>query len=180
MATHQARLLTGRPISVTSEDTNVRDDENAFAEALLAVTEPAFRCLRAIGLSPDDAADVLQDAAIRAWRHRAQRRGAFAPWFMAITYREARRPHRRWPSLPAFWRAAEAHDGSEQPHDDLDNALAKLPLRQRTALVLRYGSDMSIADVAGVLRISEPAAKQLLARARESVRRSMASPEVDA
>ena len=35
------------------------------------------------------------------------------------------------------------------------------------AVSLRYGSDLSVLDVATVLRISEHAAKQLLARARE-------------
>jgi RNA polymerase sigma-70 factor (ECF subfamily) len=151
------------------------DDEDAFADALLSATRPAFRALRAMGLAPEDVADVLQDASIRAWRHRATRRGEFVPWFVAIAYHEARRPRRRWPTIPTFWRGSEGSEPPQGSRDDLDDALASLPRRQRQALSLRYASDLSIADVARVLRISEPAAKQLLARARASLRRTLLS-----
>jgi len=175
MAIHQRRLLTGRPIVVTSEGSAARDEEADFAQALLSATRPAFRALRALGLSADDAADVLQDASIRAWRHRGQRRGDFVPWFVAIAYREARRPHRSWPTMATFWRSSEDPQTREHRNEDLDDALGRLPRRQRVALSLRYSSDLAIADVARILRISEPAAKQLLARARESIRRTMSS-----
>ena len=74
--------------------------------ALVDASEAALRVVRSLGLSPSDVADVLQEASIRAWRHRDQRRGEFKPWFIAIAYREARRPRRRWMTLPAFWTAA--------------------------------------------------------------------------
>jgi RNA polymerase sigma-70 factor (ECF subfamily) len=174
MATHEQELLTGRPVWVTSEEITSHDEE-AFAEALLAAVRPALRALRAMGLSEEDAADVLQDASIRAWRHRSQRRGEFAPWFITIAYHEARRPHRRWPAIPAFWRGTSDAPAQEERNDVLDRALARLPRRQRTAISLRYGSDLTILDVASMLGISEPAAKQLLARARESLRRTLSS-----
>jgi DNA-directed RNA polymerase specialized sigma24 family protein len=139
MATDEQELLMGRPVGVSSEEIASHDEE-VFARALLAAVRPALRALRAIGLSEDDAADVLQDASIRAWRHRSQRRGEFVAWFIAIAYHEARRPRRRWPAVPVFWQAQN-----------------------------------SILDVASTLGISEPAAKQLLARARESLRRTLSS-----
>ncbi len=164
----------GRSVGVSSEET-ASHDEAAFEKALLAALRPAFRSLRAIGLSEEDAADVLQDASIRAWRHRSQRQGDFAAWFIAIAYHEARRPHRRWPAIPVLWQGARSSSEQEWRNDDLDRALARLPTRQRTAISLRYGSDLTILDVARTLRISEPAAKQLLARARESLRRTLSS-----
>jgi len=174
MATDGRELLMERPVGVSSQKIPGYDEE-AFAEALLAALRPAFRALRAMGLSEDDAADVLQDASIRAWRHHLQRRGDFAAWFIAIAYHEARRPRRRWPALPVFWQGARDASDQEGRNDDLDRALARLPRRQRTAISLRYGSDLTILDVAGTLGISEPAAKQLLARARESLRRTLSS-----
>jgi RNA polymerase sigma factor (sigma-70 family) len=155
------------------------DDEDAFADELLSATRPAFRALRAMGLAPDEVADVLQDASIRAWRHRAKRRGEFVPWFVAIAYHEARRPRRRWPTIPAYWHGSEKPDVPQGTRDDLDDALGRLPRRQRQALSLRYGSDLPVADVAHVLRISEPAAKQLLARARASLRRTLVTVRWD-
>jgi RNA polymerase sigma factor (sigma-70 family) len=173
MATDEQELLMGRPVGVSSEEIASHDEE-VFAQALLAAVRPALRALRAIGLSEDDAADVLQDASIRAWRHRSQRRGEFVAWFIAIAYHEARRPRRRWPAVPVFWQARNS-PYQEGRNDDLDRALARLPRRQRTAISLRYGSDLTILDVASTLGISEPAAKQLLARARESLRRTLSS-----
>jgi RNA polymerase sigma-70 factor, ECF subfamily len=174
MGIHEQELLAGRPACVTSEEIASHDEE-AFAEALLTAVRPALRALRAMGLSEEDAADVLQDASIRAWRHRSQRRGEFAAWFVAIAYHEARRPHRRWPAIPVFWRGASGSPVQEGRNDDLDRALARLPRRQRAAISLRYGSDLTIVDVASTLAISEAAAKQLLARARESLRRTLSS-----
>jgi RNA polymerase sigma-70 factor (ECF subfamily) len=174
MTTHERELVTGRPIGVSHEG-DASHDERVFAESLLAAVQPAFRALRAMGLSEEDAADVLQDASIRAWRHRSQRRGAFVTWFITIACREARRPHRRWTAIPVFWQGARSSPEEPGRNDDLDRALARLPRRQRTAISLRYGSDLTILDVAGALGISEPAAKQLLARARESLRRSLSS-----
>jgi RNA polymerase sigma-70 factor, ECF subfamily len=175
MATDEQELLMGRSAG-TDPGEIAGHEEDVFAEALRAAVSPAFRALRAIGLSEDDAADILQDASIRAWRHRSQRQGAFAPWFVAIAYHEARRAHRRWFTVPIFWQGAIASSNTEAPDDDLDRALAHLPTRQRTAIALRYGSDLTILDVARTLGISEPAAKQLLARARESLRRTLSMP----
>jgi RNA polymerase sigma-70 factor, ECF subfamily len=53
--------------------------------------------------------------------------------------------------------------------------LARLPRRQRVAISLRYVGDLAVADVARALGIRESAAKQLLARGRESLRRAMSS-----
>jgi DNA-directed RNA polymerase specialized sigma24 family protein len=106
MATDEQELLMGRPVGVSSEEIASHDEE-VFAQALLAAVRPALRALRAIGLSEDDAADVLQDASIRAWRHRSQRRGEFVAWFIAIAYHEARRPRRRWPRCPRLLASAK-------------------------------------------------------------------------
>jgi hypothetical protein len=50
----------------TEEQGAASHDEEAFSEALIAAVRPAYRALRAMGLSEDDAADILQDASIRA------------------------------------------------------------------------------------------------------------------
>ncbi|MGA7989246.1 MAG: DUF899 family protein [Candidatus Dormiibacterota bacterium] len=46
------------------EQESAGDEEEVFSEALHAAVPPAYRTLRAMGLSEDDAADVLQDASI--------------------------------------------------------------------------------------------------------------------
>jgi len=158
---------------VAREETEERD-EAAFTADLLEAMEAAFRVVRALGLSPEETADVLQDASIRAWRHRGKRRGAFRPWFLTIAYREARRPRRRWLTVPAFWVAGDDAGAASASLERVAGALRELPRRQRAAISLRYDGDLTISGVARVMRISEPAAKQLLARARDTLRRMLA------
>jgi RNA polymerase sigma factor (sigma-70 family) len=151
------------------------DEELAFERDLLGSVRVAFRVIRAMGLTPEETADVLQEAAIRAWRHRASRRGEFQPWFIAIACREARRPLRRWLTVPAAWRAGPDSQDPGSYGSDLVDALSRLPRRQRIAISLRYVGDLAVADVAHALGIHESAAKQLLARGRQSLRRTLSS-----
>jgi len=58
----------------------------------------------------------------------------------------------------------------------LRGALRDLPLKQRTAVVLFYFADLSTADVARVMEISEGSVNQHLHRAREVLRKRL---EVD-
>jgi RNA polymerase sigma factor (sigma-70 family) len=61
--------------------------------------------------------------------------------------------------------------------DDVDlwAAVRALPGDQAAAIALRYGADLGIDDIAEALRITVPAVKSLLHRARSTLR---ASPEV--
>lgn len=157
---------------------DTRDDAgsaDAFADALIGLVPAAVRLGRVMGLSGDEAADAVQEAVVRAWRHRDQLRGPLKPWFLAIVRRRAGRV-RRWLTVPAFWGAAPP---TEWPHPEamdpsLASALAILRPRYRAVLWLRYGLDLSTADAAEVLGISEAATKQLCLRARAAVRARLA------
>ncbi len=157
----------------------MNDEEAAFSMALVDASEAALRVVRSLGLSPSDVADVLQEASIRAWRHRDQRRGEFKPWFIAIAYREARRPRRRWMTLPAFWTAAAGEPERDERLGDVLTGIRTLPRRQQVVLSLRCEAGLSTKEVAHIMSISEPAAKQLLSRARESLRRALEAHAVE-
>jgi RNA polymerase sigma factor (sigma-70 family) len=92
---------------------------------------------------------------------------------VTIAYHEARRPRRRWLTLPAFWSAAPEDPERSDTLSDVLVHLRALPKRQRLVLSLRCEAGLSTKEAAQVMGISEPAAKQLLARARESLRRSL-------
>jgi RNA polymerase sigma factor (sigma-70 family) len=51
--------------------------------------------------------------------------------------------------------------------------LGGLPLRQRTAAALFFEADLSVADIAAVMNISEGAVKSHLSRAREALRKAL-------
>jgi DNA-directed RNA polymerase specialized sigma24 family protein len=54
---------------------------------------------------------------------------------------------------------------------DLGRALRALPRRQQQAVVLHYFADLSVQDLAVVLRVGPEAAKGLLHRGRRSLQR---------
>jgi RNA polymerase sigma factor (sigma-70 family) len=52
-------------------------------------------------------------------------------------------------------------------------ALGVLPSKQRAALALRYGGDLSVAEIAASLGVSENTAKTHLARGLERLRATL-------
>ncbi len=146
------------------------DERAEFDAAFRLVSRSAFLLARQLGRDTDGAADVVQDAALRAWRYRRTRTGEFRPWFLAIVYRAARGPVHDWLPLPEAWDAPAPDPIATAIDPELLAALRTLPARQRAALWLRYCEDMSTVDVARIIGCSEPAAKQLLLRAREALR----------
>lgn len=151
------------------------DDRREFELAYQAVSRSAFLLARQLGRDTDAARDIVQEAALRAWRYRSSRAGEFRPWFLAIVYRQCRGRMPEWMPLPHAWdrTAPDPFEGAMDPQ--LVAALRTLPARQRAALWLRYCEDLAIADVARVLRCSDAAAKQLLLRARDSLRARLAA-----
>jgi RNA polymerase sigma factor (sigma-70 family) len=142
----------------------------AFEADYHAVSRSAYLLARQLGRPAEVAADVVQEAALRAWRYRSTRNGAFRPWFLTIVYRQARSPLPDWLPLPARWDPPAAPEISSTLDPELISALRELPVRQRAALWLRYCDDMAIADVARIMGCSETAAKQLLLRGRDALR----------
>jgi RNA polymerase sigma factor (sigma-70 family) len=64
--------------------------------------------------------------------------------------------------------------GGVESHDDrfeVRAAIAALPVRQRSAMVLRYYEDMPEAEIADVLGCSVPAVKSLLHRGLQDLRK---------
>lgn len=151
------------------------DERSEFEAAFSEVSRSAFLLARHLGRDTEAATDVVQEAALRAWRYRTTRTGEFRPWFLSIIYRLCRGPVPEWLPLPRAWDRA-APDPIETAMDtELLAALRALPARQRAALWLRYCDDLATADVARILHCSDTAAKQLLLRAREALRERLES-----
>lgn len=152
------------------------DERNEFEIAFTEVRRSAFLLARHLGRDTESATDIVQEAALRAWRYRSSRKGEFRPWFLAIVYRLCRGPVPEWLPLPRAWDSAAPDPIATAIDVDLLAALRALPPRQRAALWLRYCDDLSTAEVARILHCSETAAKQLLLRARDGVRERLENP----
>ena len=151
------------------------DEPHEFEVAFRQVSRSAFLLARQMGRRTDEAMDIVQEAALRAWRYRAGRTGDFRPWFLTIVYRQSRRPLPDWVPLPRAWDRPGPEAIASAMDPELVAAMRELPARQRAALWLRYCDDLSVNDVARIMGCSEPAAKQLLLRGRDGLRHRLSS-----
>lgn len=150
-----------------------RSESAAFAEAVTPHMAAMFRLAARLSPSrPPD--DLVQDALLRAWRHRTSfdpQKGPFASWLLAIVANEARRKGRRL-GLPIQL----ATPSSTSPVDDrldMEAAVAKLPESQRQAIDCYYYVGLSVAETALVMNCAEGTVKSTLADARSNLRRTL-------
>jgi RNA polymerase sigma factor (sigma-70 family) len=152
--------------------------EPAFEAIVARYRLPLVRhCARMVGEA--DAEDAAQDALLNA--HAALVRGAavrqLAPWLYAIAQNTARNCLRARAARPATEEADDgggaSADGSAENRQELREVLAAvsaLPDRQRDAIVMREFEGRSYEEIASRLGASRGAVRQLLNRARGSVR----------
>ena len=130
-----------------------------------------------------DAEDVAQEAMLRVWTHapRWQPLAAFRTWLTRVVVNLCLDRKRRaaWVELEAAGEIADTapHAGeraeSEERERRLHAAIAKLPVRQRTAIMLTYSEGMSNAQVAEMLDTTVSAVETLLVRGKQNLRRAL-------
>ncbi len=133
------------------------------------------------------AMDLAQETMARAYRDWRKVAHLDAPpaWLHRVALNLANSAFRR---KLAEWRSSvRAEDNAHRSHYDSDageavavrRAVASLPARQKTALVLRYYADMPVADVAKAMRCAEGTVRALTSQALEGLRRSGLHAEVE-
>ncbi|HEV2888112.1 MAG TPA: RNA polymerase sigma factor [Jatrophihabitans sp.] len=145
------------------------------ADGFAGWVTPHLGVLRALAdrqVGPAAGADVMQEALLRAW----QRRGTFDPdrgtvraWLVAILLDRARR-HRLRRLQPYPKVAPDPVEATNADRIDVERAVARLPHRQRQVITLHYLADLSVAEVAAVLGVSESSVKTHLGAARSALR----------
>jgi RNA polymerase sigma-70 factor (ECF subfamily) len=157
-----------------------RGDRDAYGELVWRHQDNVYSlAMRLVG--PDLAADVAQEALIRAWRALPRFRGeaSFATWLHRITVNAAwtqRKRAARHQGAPLEDRFEDEGPGPEVAGEMADlrsrlrAAIGRLSPGQRTVLVLRDVEGWSHAEVAGELGITQPTAKVRLHRARKRLR----------
>jgi RNA polymerase sigma-70 factor (ECF subfamily) len=160
----------GRPAGVD----RLLGDATAFADACAAERLSVFRTLLAVSGDPDLAEDLAQDTLRRALERREQYRGdaPLGAWLHRIALNSWRdhvrwRRLRRWVGLddPAADAVAAPAGGDADATLDLRRALARLPDRQRAAIVLRYYHDYDYAEIGAALGVTAGSAGSILSRA---------------
>lgn len=165
-----------------------KGDRAAFAELLVAHYDRIYRMAWRWCGAREAAEDVAQDVAIKLATAIRSFSGeaAFATWVWRITYNTAvdhLRRGRRF-SLVGTDHLLALVDGaaietSEAAvlDDDLWTAVRALPPQQRDAVLLVYAQDMSHAEAAGVMGISEKTVSWHLHEARKTLKKLLQAAE---
>lgn len=158
----------------------------AFVEGLFALHHgEIYAYLARMLRDPELAADLTQDAFIRAYRAHADLEDVTKAraWLYQIAHRVALDDIRRRKIIRFVPWTGESRGSSPSAErlvldarlsGDLERALRRIPERQRSALLLAEVHEMTGLELAAALGTSHIAARALLTRARESLRRALA------
>lgn len=163
-------------------------DREAFGELVRRYAGQARRIARAILSDPEDADDAAQDGFLAALRHigRFDPSRPFGPWLLKIVSNAAadrRRRRRVRHAEPLAPNLATASDSPERAADlsglgaALRAALAELPERQRTAVVLFDAEGYSHREIGEILGIPEGTVRSDVFHARRALRERLGTWE---
>jgi RNA polymerase sigma-70 factor (ECF subfamily) len=170
-----------------------RHDEAAFEIVMRRHNGALYRVARAILKNDADAEDVLQESYLAAYRHIAEFRAEakLSTWLTRIVVNQAlarRRSQRRSRIVVPFSEEAADVDNPESSPEQsttraeirrlLERKIENLPIAFRTVYVLREVDELSGAETAECLSITEATVRTRLFRARGLLRESL-SRELD-
>jgi RNA polymerase sigma-70 factor, ECF subfamily len=140
------------------------------------------------------AEELAQDALVRAYERLDlfDVRQPMKPWLYKIAYRLAQQRRRAQSRETARREAAATILGqnrsdpgpaerlvADERSEMLWEAVSELPMAQRTAVVLYYRENLTVKEVANVLRVSPGTIKTHLFRARSQIQASLQGGEFD-
>jgi RNA polymerase sigma factor (sigma-70 family) len=158
----------------------------AAADFALAYDENVSRIYAFVAYrlgSREDAEDLTQltfERALKAWGRYDSRKGSITTWLLSIARNVVIDHHRG--RRPTEWRVvddreADAVRGHEpDPSErlgidaDLEDALRTLDDRERELIALRFGGDMTGADIAAVTGLTLANVQQILSRSLRRIR----------
>jgi RNA polymerase sigma-70 factor, ECF subfamily len=152
-----------------------------------------YRAIRGILRDDSETEDVMQEAYVRAYEHLRQFEGRaqFSTWLTRIAVHEAlRRAAARGKFDPLDWENPEGEEATMTPFESnspspeanasrgelsvlLEDAILALPQTYRAVIMLRDLEEMSTADTAEVLSLTEANVKVRLHRGHEMLRNEL-------
>jgi RNA polymerase sigma factor (sigma-70 family) len=162
------------------------DDRDWITAAARRFERPLFAYVRAFLGDPHRSQDIVQEAFLELCRQpRAEVEPKLGPWLFAVCRRRAIDIHRKEHRMTAL--SADPPAAANGPADALElkdaaaavlARLAGLPAPQQEAVRLRFQSQFSYREIAGVMGLSESHVGVLLHTAIKTLRQSFAdTPE---
>jgi RNA polymerase sigma-70 factor (ECF subfamily) len=174
-------------------------DFDAFVELVDSQKGRIYALARKMTGNEQDAEDIVQETLLKAIDNIEQFRGeaSFGSWLYAIALNQGRkhlglekrtdlRPVEDY--LPSTrsgndhaairlfdWRDPHSQLEQEQLAQIIDEAIDELPLKYREAFLLRYYEELSVKEVADIIKQSEAATKSRILRARLALRDKLSS-----
>jgi RNA polymerase sigma-70 factor (ECF subfamily) len=167
----------------------VQGDENALRILVERWERPVFAFLVRMLGSAEEAEDLCQDTFINLIKasERYQPTGKFQSWLFRIAGNKARSRLRRrkilrWVPLTENYDNAPAPDpdalaglAAQEEQRQVQEAIARLPERQRQALVLKQYQEFSYQEIADAMETSVSSVQMLLHRAMTAMRKDLTS-----
>jgi RNA polymerase sigma-70 factor (ECF subfamily) len=171
-------------------------DFEAFSELIDAHKSKIYALVRKLTGNVQDAEDIVQETFLKAIDKIDQFRGesSFGTWLYTIALNLTRAQYAKQKQaelrpleeyLPGGGSSADNHNAgpalfdwrdphkileSNQLREIIDNVLNELPYKYREAFILRYFQELSVKEVAGIIKESEAATKSRILRARMALR----------
>jgi RNA polymerase sigma factor (sigma-70 family) len=168
-------------------------DHQAYAERCRRHSQQLFQTVQRLTGNISDAEDALREALLKAYVHTGgfEGRSAFSSWLTRIAINSAlmllrkKRSHRVYgfesgTEIDEF-NLPESVETSRSPENPVSRMLWKinsprrydLPPNLRSVMQIRYREEASVAEIAKMLGISEPAVKSRTVRARLLIRKRL-------
>lgn len=157
-------------------------------------TPVVYRVARGITGAPQDAEDVVQETFLRAFKHLdsfTPSKATFKTWLLTIARNQSinllgslkRRTLRFLAEFDIDDHSADISEGPfagcstnmesmlemKQEYSRVEQALKKVPERQRTALLLKVQEDMTYEQIACVMNVSVSSVESLIFRSRKKL-----------
>ena len=121
--------------------------------------------------------DIAQEALVRAYVASDAFIGNFKAWLFRIAYNCFIDNLRRMPASaagidsPEVQRLADAAASDAAfRHEELQRALARIPEKERTAIVLHYFEDLKVKEIASIMQIPSGTVKYYLSVGRDHLK----------
>jgi RNA polymerase sigma-70 factor, ECF subfamily len=157
----------------------------AFAELVKRHTERFYRLAYRYVQNRETAEDLVQDAFLRLWENPAiwqpDRNSKFTTWFyrivvnLCLDWQKKKRPMPMGEDLPLADERESADEAMIRMQEQrlLENEIAALPERQRTALNLCFDEGLSNQEAAEAMGVNLKALQSLIMRAKTTLKERM-------